>query len=356
MQEPTLPEFDVALSFAGEDRAFVEAVVAGLEPTGYRVFYDADRDWELWGQDLVEYFDQIYRLKSRYAILFISRHYAAKMWPRHERRSALARGLEQVEPYVLPVRLDDTALDGLRPTVGYLDARRVGVEGIVASICAKLSGAASSIAHEITGVPRDEVGRQALLLMKPAGWEYLYLAAQLLQELALAEPKYRDHMFRYAERTGQVVDRSAFWQFFKVATDDAARMVESVSNFMNPQVLNAATNAPDGDEAAERMAHLARRWNGLYIQLMDWAARLRGASVPGDAQPLVEALARFVDDPVDKYRQVIDRLVRQLDHLPQRIAAGEHIIISEAFEIRVPPEVSAACDVELKKLKKKWSS
>jgi hypothetical protein len=354
VQEPPSPEFDVALSFAGEDRAFVEAVVAGLEPTGCRVFYDADREWELWGQDLVEYFDQIYRLKSRYAIIFISHHYAAKMWPRHERRSALARGLEQAEPYVLPIRLDDTALDGLRPTVGYLDARRVGIEGIVAAVCAKLTGTTPAIAHEITGVPSDEVGRQALLLMKPAGWEHLYLAAQLLQGLALAESKYRDHKLRYAERTGQVVDRSAFWQFFKVATDDAARMVESVNNFMNPEVLDSAINEPNGDEVAGRIAHLAHRWNGLYMQLMDWAARLRGASVPSDAQPLVEALARFVDDPVEEYRKVIDRLVRQLDHVSQRIAAGERIVISETYEVRIPPAVSTACNAELKKLKKKW--
>jgi len=352
--EPVSPEFDVALSFAGEDRAFVEAVVMGLAPTGCRVFYDADREWEWWGEDLVEYFDQIYRLRSRYAILFVSRHYAAKMWTRHERRSALARGLQQVEPYVLPIRLDDTALDGLRPTVGYLDARRVGIDGIVAAICAKLSGTAPAVAHEITGVPSDEAGRQALLLTKPTGWEHLYLAAQLVQELALAESKYRDHKFRYAERTGQVVNRSEFWRFIAVATEDAARMVESVNNFMNREVLDAAVNARDDEQVVGQIAHLAHRWNGLYVQLMDWAARLRGASVPSDAGPLVEALARFVDDPVDEYRRVIDRLVRQLDHLPQRIAAGEHIVISERFAIRVLPEISDAYDVELKKLKRKW--
>lgn len=49
----------------------------------------------MWGEDLIEFFDQIYRVDSRYALLFVSRFYAQKMWTRHERRSALARGLAQ---------------------------------------------------------------------------------------------------------------------------------------------------------------------------------------------------------------------------------------------------------------------
>jgi len=105
---PASREFDVAVSFVGEDRGLVEAVVIQLQRSGVRVFYDDDQTAAMWGADLIEYFDQVYRQRSRYVVIFISRYYAAKMWPRHERRSALARGLELSEPYVLPVRLDDT--------------------------------------------------------------------------------------------------------------------------------------------------------------------------------------------------------------------------------------------------------
>jgi len=161
---PPAHEFDVAMSFAGDDRGFVEAVVTQLQRSGVRVFYDDDQTTAMWGADLIEYLDQIYRLRSRYVVIFISRHYAAKMWPRHERRSALARGLELSEPYVLPIRLDDTPLDGLRPTVGYLDARQVGPAGIVAAILGKLSGTLVPRPRQpITTVPRDEAGRQLLL-------------------------------------------------------------------------------------------------------------------------------------------------------------------------------------------------
>ncbi|MEO6502088.1 MAG: TIR domain-containing protein [Jatrophihabitantaceae bacterium] len=124
-------DYDLAVSFASEDRELVEVVVDRLMAQGVRVFLDRDHQVEMWGEYLNEYFDKIYRTKSRFAILFVSRHYATKMWTRHERRSALARGLSQADPYVLPVRLDDTDLEGLLPTVGYLDARQLNIDGIV---------------------------------------------------------------------------------------------------------------------------------------------------------------------------------------------------------------------------------
>jgi hypothetical protein len=40
--------------------------------------------------------------------------------------------------YLLPVRLDDTELPGLRPTVGYLDGRRTSPDEVAAAIVQKL--------------------------------------------------------------------------------------------------------------------------------------------------------------------------------------------------------------------------
>ena len=165
---PSVPyEFDIALSFAGEDREFVEKVAAALKAQDIRVFYDSDYSTEMWGEDLVEYLDSIYRLKARYAVIFISQSYAAKMWTSHERRSVLARALEDSDIYMLPVRLDDTKLSGLRPTIGYLDARQVGLAGIVSALIAKLNTTRPIQSSPITRVPRNEVERQRLLLDRP---------------------------------------------------------------------------------------------------------------------------------------------------------------------------------------------
>jgi hypothetical protein len=114
-------EYDVCLSFAGEDRSYVDCVAAELRQRGVRPFYDRYEKVALWGKDLYEHLDWVYRVAARYCVVFASRSYAAKVWPSHERRSAQARALEENCEYILPARFDGTEIPGLRATVGYID-------------------------------------------------------------------------------------------------------------------------------------------------------------------------------------------------------------------------------------------
>ena len=113
-------EYDVALSFAGEDRSYVEEVAEFLKTKSIRVFYDQFEEASLWGKDLVAYFDDIYQNKASYCVIFISKHYAPKAWPKMERRSAFARALSD-EGYILPAKFDSTEIPGLPSTVHYVD-------------------------------------------------------------------------------------------------------------------------------------------------------------------------------------------------------------------------------------------
>ena len=131
-------EYDVCLSFAGEERPYVEMVARVLQDRGARVFYDRDEVKTLWGKDLVEHFDHIYRSASRYCVMFISEAYASKAWTRHERRSALARALVEEDEYVLPARFDDTELPGLPPTIGYVDLRQYAPATLADFVLGKL--------------------------------------------------------------------------------------------------------------------------------------------------------------------------------------------------------------------------
>src|SRR5258708_24875207 len=83
--------YDVALSFAGEDRGYVEEVAGSLKAMGINVFYDAYERADLWGKNLYTHLSKIYRDDSRYVVMFISEHYAQKVWTNHERESAQAR-------------------------------------------------------------------------------------------------------------------------------------------------------------------------------------------------------------------------------------------------------------------------
>jgi hypothetical protein len=114
--------YDVALSFAGEQRQYVEGVARSLSDAGVRVFFDDFERDDLWGKDLVEHFGMIFGKCSRYCVMFVSKEYSKKPWTTHERRAALAKAIEQETEYLLPVRFDDAELPGLRSTVKYLPA------------------------------------------------------------------------------------------------------------------------------------------------------------------------------------------------------------------------------------------
>ena len=56
-------EYDVALSFAGENRAYVEAVANSLKNRGISVFYDLFEEANLWGKNLY-FFLHIYQSRQ----------------------------------------------------------------------------------------------------------------------------------------------------------------------------------------------------------------------------------------------------------------------------------------------------
>jgi hypothetical protein len=131
-------QYDVALSFAGEDRAYVQEVAKALAAADANVFFDEFERIALWGKDLVEHLQDIYQNQARFCVLFISKHYIAKPWPTHERRSAQARALVAREEYLLPARFDDSVVPGLQPTVGYVDLRSLAPDALADLILQKI--------------------------------------------------------------------------------------------------------------------------------------------------------------------------------------------------------------------------
>lgn len=141
MPELDAPEFEVALSYASEDRPYVRRVADRLAAQGVSLFYDEFAKALTWGAELPETFNDIFGGKARFAVAFISAHYISKPWPMHEGRSAIAKALVEHRTYILPVKLDDSDLPGLRRTVGYVDARLTSPEELADMIIEKLEAA-----------------------------------------------------------------------------------------------------------------------------------------------------------------------------------------------------------------------
>ena len=133
-------KYDIVFSFAGEDRNFVELIVSFIKKTDIKYFYDEDRMTDLWGKDLAIEFDNIFQKEARYCVIVISQYYKEKIWTNHELKSALARAItERDKEYVLPIRLDDTEIPGIRPTTAYIDARKETPKIIFERILDKLN-------------------------------------------------------------------------------------------------------------------------------------------------------------------------------------------------------------------------
>lgn len=114
-------DYDIALSFAGEDRPFVEAVARELIRNKIRVFYDRYETATLWGKNLYDYLDEVYRNRATLCVIFLSKAYKERLWTNHERRSAQARAFRERREYILPVRLDGTEIPGIPETIAYVD-------------------------------------------------------------------------------------------------------------------------------------------------------------------------------------------------------------------------------------------
>jgi|SRR6266478_4619754 len=133
-------DFEVALSFAGEDRKVADKLAGGLRAVGVRIFYDRYEQARLWGRDLYHHLQRVYRDKAEYCVILVSKHYAKRLWARHELRQAQARAFKENHEYILPLRLDDTEIPGLNATVGYLDLRQHRIKAVQSLLLQKLHG------------------------------------------------------------------------------------------------------------------------------------------------------------------------------------------------------------------------
>ena len=111
-------KYDVALSFAGEDREYVEDVALQLKGYGVRVFYDKFEEDKLWGKNLYDYLSDVYTQNAKFTIMFISKHYKEKLWTNHERESMQERAFQSSSDYILPARFDDTKIPGMWSLLG----------------------------------------------------------------------------------------------------------------------------------------------------------------------------------------------------------------------------------------------
>lgn len=131
-------QYDLAFSFAGEERDIVFPIAECLKKEGVKIFYDMYEQDKLWGKNVYEYLSDVYKNQARYCLIFVSNHYIEKAWTTHEWKQAQARALNSREEYILPVILEDTKVPALLETIGYIDYRKVSFVELIQLILRKL--------------------------------------------------------------------------------------------------------------------------------------------------------------------------------------------------------------------------
>lgn len=131
-------KFDLAISFAGEDRSIALEIANVLSASGYNIFYDDFFKADLWGSELPVKLGEIYSNQARYCLMIISKYYIEKMWTNHERKFAIQNMVNGNADYILPLKIDNSTVPGFPSTIGYISLSSISINEICSLLTSKI--------------------------------------------------------------------------------------------------------------------------------------------------------------------------------------------------------------------------
>jgi hypothetical protein len=263
---------------------------------------------------------------------------------------------------LIPARLCDKGTPGigLRP-LGHAVAEAL-IEGETVATADLPGGSVEAVQPEegpIERVPRTSEEEAALLRLHPDGWEYLYFASVLRRRMDALEPKYRDHQLRFRRPApGRRLEGPEAIEFVSKAFPEARMMTDNFNRVFDPAAQERAFGAPGepGDEA--QIEHLASRVIDVYEGLLDWAAALRNRPVEDEFERVVDLASRFVDQPIQEFRDFVGRTVAEFDRLPSllRQETPEPVRIELKLVLTIEEGLEAELDAELQRLEEMYEA
>jgi len=121
----TKHQFEVALSFPGEIRNYIESVVVELErivgPNSY--FYDNNYKAQLARPSLDLLLQSIYKDRAKLIVVFLCEKYQEKKWCGIEFNAIREIIFEKSHDKIMYIKMDEGNVDGTFKTDGYIDGR-----------------------------------------------------------------------------------------------------------------------------------------------------------------------------------------------------------------------------------------
>ncbi len=206
-------------------------------------------------------------------------------------------------------------------------------------------------------VPRNGEELQAVLMIRPAGWEYLFFAGHLFvgkERLAL---RWRDHELPPYTSSNSIGEVSNATEYLSSAFSRVSGVVEALMRVFPEEVQEEAFGAPGEPGDAVRIEHFAARILQTYEELLDWAASMRAVSPPDVLAPAFEAAARMANQPLDEIHAFIDDAVREIDRVPTyletRTEGDQPLQIDLVLKLTMDEALSAEFHRRLKRARRK---
>jgi TIR domain len=142
-------QYDLAVSFAGEQRDYVARTVEACRNLGLNVFYDKDKNNDWWGSNFIRQQRTVYSSQTRFFVPFLSAEYLSKPIPMDEFSAAMMTAVKQGDAYILPVLMDNTEIPPnlMHPHIHYLRARDYTPEQLAAQLAQRV-GTAKRVGQE----------------------------------------------------------------------------------------------------------------------------------------------------------------------------------------------------------------
>jgi TIR domain len=136
----SISDFKIALTFAGENRNFVERVanILKFELDIENIFYDKYFEAELARLDLDLYLQDIYHNHSQFVVVFLSKDYESKEWCGIEWRAIRDIIKRKERDKVILVKLENFDLGGIFSIDGFLDGVKNSPEQIAQLIARRI--------------------------------------------------------------------------------------------------------------------------------------------------------------------------------------------------------------------------
>jgi hypothetical protein len=132
-------KYDFAISYSGDQYPKAQKLYNLLKNESRVFFYVAnDTLPQMIGVDLSKALRNIYGPDSRYVISLISDRYLSTDYTNFEFNVAQAEQMKRNDTHVLPLRLDNTIIPGIKSTVAYLDGTKMSLEEISKILLNKL--------------------------------------------------------------------------------------------------------------------------------------------------------------------------------------------------------------------------